>query len=148
MFRFLALNHRLLLATIALLAFSACSQQPAPEISTSPNVSSPPASAPSAAEQAPSSAPKSAVKVYIDPATGEIREPTAAELTAAAAEQKQNSSKAQAPQVAREIVHTDGTVEIIMHRSTNKPLVGCLDKNDGIKIDHQCQSTAPARDGQ
>jgi hypothetical protein len=132
------MHRRPVLATFAFLALlpAACSRPPtkSPELLTDAEIAQI-----EATTTAPPVAP--AVKVYIDPATGATREPTAVELAAEAAEQnntaKMTSEKASAP---REIVHPDGTVEVIMDRSNRNPLVGCIPESGKIQTDHECET--------
>jgi len=90
------------------------------------------------------------VKVFIDPVTGEIRDPTPAEAAALAAEAaKQKAAHGADKQNApRQIVHPDGTVEVIIDESADQSLQGCVQKDGSIVMAHDCaqhQKTSPEK---
>jgi len=106
-----------------------------------------------AAQNAPAPTPTKSpntVRVYIDPKTGEIRDPTPEELAAEAAA---NAAKKQAaaanPQSEqpqqREVVTPSGAVEITLDPSTQHPVYGCVDKSGDVKVDHQCDPQSQDR---
>jgi hypothetical protein len=84
------------------------------------------------------------IRAYIDPATGQLRDPTPEELAAQAADQAAREKAAAAnslskPKQQREVVLPDGTVEITLDPSTQQTLRGCVQQNGDIKLDHECE---------
>jgi pyruvate/2-oxoglutarate dehydrogenase complex dihydrolipoamide acyltransferase (E2) component len=85
-----------------------------------------------------------AIRAYIDPATGQLRDPTPEELAAEAADQaaREKATDANSPakqKQQREVVLPDGTIEITLDKSTQQPLRGCVQQNGDIKMDHKCE---------
>jgi hypothetical protein len=124
------------LAAVALL--TACSSKPAAD----------PAAATSTTSTTEAAAPaKDGVKVFIDPTTGEIRDPTPEDIAALEAEQrKATAAKPNTAQPPRQIVHPDGTVEVILDSSHEHALQGCVQKDGSIKMEHRCPDPAVPAD--
>jgi len=88
-----------------------------------------------------------AVRVYVDPKTGEIRDPTpeelAAEAAASAAKKQAAAANPQSEQPQqREVVTPSGAVEITLDPSTQHPVYGCVGKSGDVKVDHQCDQSS------
>jgi hypothetical protein len=83
------------------------------------------------------------VRAYIDPITGQLRDPTQEELATEAAElatKKKTAATSQSEQPAsREVILPDGTVEITLDKSTQHPLHGCIQPNGELTMDHDCE---------
>jgi hypothetical protein len=87
------------------------------------------------------------VRAYIDPATGELRDPTPEELAAeAAAEAQKKQATAANPQSeqpqSRETILPSGAVEITLDKSAQHSLQACIGKNGDLKMEHECDSEA------
>jgi hypothetical protein len=74
--------------------------------------------------------------MFIDPQTGEVREPTPQEL---AGMSKQQASKGTATK-PKAIQLPDGTVMIPMD-GKQKPVQACVASDGTLTIDHDCQET-------
>jgi hypothetical protein len=83
------------------------------------------------------------VRAYIDPITGQLRDPTQEELATEAAElatKKKTAATSQSEQPAsREVILPDGTVEITLDKSIQHPLHGCIQPNGELTMDHDCE---------
>lgn len=139
---------------------SACSR--APEVSSGAEAGESDRSAsrrdaPAAAESAaPSATPgtagvsaassESSVRVFVDPTTGEIREPTDAEAAAVAKEEQSQAAitKPGATDRAQEVRLPDGSTAVILDRSDSQYLEGCLKVDGSVTVDHDCDK--PGKD--
>jgi hypothetical protein len=125
------------LATLAIVAgMFGCSQQvaPTPAANETPQSATKTSTAPS----------DNAVRAYIDPKTGQLREPTPEEiaaLAAAEAEQKKASAATQSkPSEPREVTLPNGAVAIQLDESAQQPLRACIQPNGEAKMDHDCDA--------
>lgn len=123
----------------------ASAQQAQPASAAGPAI--PPTSP--AAVAAPSSAPAAAatggaaIREFIDPATGQAREPTAADLKAFEA------AKARTPSAAPTVKPRGGEITmpngmVAIEAPPPSDMKGCLRKDGTMVVDHDCTSTAPA----
>jgi hypothetical protein len=122
----------------------AAAQQPgqAPAAGSAPATGPAAASAPASAA-APAGTGGAAMREFIDPATGQTREPTAADLKAFEA------AKAQAPSAAPTVKPRGGEITlpngmVVIEAPPPSDIKGCLRKDGTVVIDHECTSTAPA----
>jgi hypothetical protein len=110
--------------------------------STPPRNASPDATKPSHSD--------ASVRAYIDPATGQLREPTPEDIAAEAAaeaarkkalgtESKPGSEPGSDPMKRREIRLPNGAIAIELDESAQQPLVGCVQKDGAVKMDHDCE---------
>lgn len=86
---------------------------------------------------------RNAVKAYIDPVTGELREPTAAELASeaqATTQKESNSGKS-----SRQIVRADGSVEVLLDQSNDQAFKACVQKDGSVAMGHECEATSPPK---
>jgi hypothetical protein len=120
------------LAAVALLA--ACSSKPETDPAAATSTTSTIEATPPAQD---------GVKVFIDPATGEIRDPTAEELAEMArskAAKPEGTAAAQKP--AREIHLPNGIVAVEMDPSGDEPLKACRDSQGNMIVSHDCATPA------
>ena len=87
------------------------------------------------------------VRAYIDPNTGELRDPTPAELAAeAAVEAERKKAAAANPQseqpTSRETITPNGAVEVTLDPSAQHPFRACIDKKGDLKMDEECKREA------
>ena len=114
----------------------ACSSEkasPAPAANSSP---------PAASQQ------NSNVRAYVDPTTGQLREPTAEEQAQEAAAQKARSQQKTSPGAAttpQEILLPSGAVEMSIDQSKQHPLRACIESNGAEKVDHECNASGANR---
>jgi hypothetical protein len=119
---------RAALAACALLLAS-CAQEPSPEATRTD-------ATPRAAENQ-----EAGVRAFVDPVTGALREPTPEEAAALAkGQQKAPDAQSRPVQKPREIVHPDGTVEVILDGSHDQPVQACVQADGGVKVEHACPS--------
>jgi hypothetical protein len=85
--------------------------------------------------------------MFIDPKTGEAREPTPQEL--AEISKQQAASKQQASEGAasrpKAVQLPDGTIMVPMDDQPQTPVQACVAKDGTLKIDHDCQDAAKRR---
>jgi hypothetical protein len=126
------------LAVLVLLWACSSHTQPQPAAPTSPQ----------AVQQPPAGSTSSAVRIFIDPITGEPREPTLAEQAELAkqdarlrAERNKSQQNGRAP---KEIILPDGGVGIEVPPDMDESLQGCSEGKD-VRIAHDCnaKSTTP-----
>jgi len=139
-----AMDRIFVAGAVALVCACGCAQKSQRETEAT-TANTPPALAIQPANSATS---KPAVRAYIDPVTGELRDPTAQELAAEAAAQaaKKKAAAATSPSDQprqHEVVLPNGAVEITLDPSTQHPLRACIQKNGELTMDHEC---ADARD--
>jgi hypothetical protein len=83
------------------------------------------------------------VRAYIDPATGQLREPTreelAAEAAAEAAKKAVLTSAQSKPNELKEVHLPSGAVAIELGDSAQHPLKACTQPNGDVKMDHECE---------
>lgn len=82
------------------------------------------------------------MRAYIDPATGQLREPTREELaaeTAAEAAKKSAAGAQQKPTEMKEVQLPNGAVAIELGDSAQQPLKACVGKDGDVKMDHACE---------
>ena len=82
------------------------------------------------------------VRAYLDPVTGQLRDPTPEELAAEAAQQAQKKQAAAATDTARpvrrEVVLPNGAIEVTLDPSAQHALLACIGKDGSVKMDHEC----------
>jgi hypothetical protein len=83
---------------------------------------------------------QSTVKAYIDPVTGELREPTAADLANEAKAGTQKASNSAKP--PQQIVRADGSVEVLLDQSNDQVFKACVQKDGNVAMGHECDSAA------
>jgi hypothetical protein len=87
---------------------------------------------------------KEAVKIFVDPTTGEIREPTEDELKAIArddlARKQITSAKPTTTASSPEILLPNGSVATKLGRSSSESLRACIQKDGSMAVDHECKS--------
>jgi hypothetical protein len=132
---------RIVAASTFALALSCGCAEKSPQQSTAATRDSTQQSTSQASIQA---TPNKSVRVYIDPKTGELRDPTPAELAAeAAAEAQKKQAEAANPQAeqpqTRETITPSGASEITLDKSAQRPLRACIAKNGDLKMDHECE---------
>ena len=124
---------------VVLVMLSACSPQ-AERIAIDDVVD-----AESATRLAPSQLPapdiRESVRVFIDPVTEEIREPTAEEESAAARGESLTPSAKPAARI-REIHLPDGSIASFPEQAGKESLQGCVRSDDTVAIDHACAKPA------
>ena len=87
-----------------------------------------------------SNAASNSVQVFIDPKTGESRQPTAEELSRIAQEEK---ARIDAGKITRhEKVNPNGTIEVELSPADEKPIEACVAANGQVKVDHNCRDTS------
>ena len=128
--------QRILIASLVLGVACGCAKQPAENSGAAHERSNA-----SATQTEPRS--QSAVRAYVDPKTGELREPTADELAAEAAAEAQKKQAASASSdreqlQSREVVTPSGAIEIQIDKSQDQPLRACIDDKGNAKMDHDC----------
>jgi hypothetical protein len=93
----------------------------------------------------------SSVRAYIDPVTGQLREPTPEDIAKESAESNKKKAEALAvtkPSEPREVILPNGAITIQLDDSAQQPLIGCVQKNGDVKMDHDCDgesSRAPTK---
>jgi hypothetical protein len=102
-----------------------------------------PAPAPAAAADS-TQAGAAGLREFIDPVTGQPREPTAAELKALEASKQTSapSSAITSKPKPKEIVLPNGVVAVEMESTSE--MKGCLQKDGRAVVDHDCKSNVPA----
>jgi hypothetical protein len=82
--------------------------------------------------------------MFIDPKTGEARDPTPQEL--AEISKRQAASRQQASEGAdsrpKAVQLPDGTIMVPMDGQPQTPVQACVAKDGTLKIDHDCQDAA------
>jgi hypothetical protein len=132
-----------LIGVVGVSALMACSQTDVSRTPATSEVSSREGGAAQAMQdQSPSS--ESAIKAYIDPTTGELREPTAEELSVDAARTNKKPLSA-VPIVTeqstpQEVVHPGGVVEVPLDQSKQQGLQACIQKDGSMNMGHECES--------
>jgi hypothetical protein len=99
---------------------------------------------PGTAEQTSPAAPAPGVRIFIDPTTGEAREPTAQEM----AEMAKQSAAAKPGSKPQAVQLPDGTVMVPMEGMPQTPVQACLEKDGSLKVDHECRDQAKRQGGQ
>jgi hypothetical protein len=125
-----------ILAGLSLAALGGCTSKDsgaAPEASATPTLSEPESSeAASAAGAATATAEGEASRAFIDPATGEMRAPTAAELAAMqATESKDPAVKQQAPAPVKTVL-PDGTIMMDLRNQPQTEEKVCVQADGSI----------------
>jgi hypothetical protein len=77
------------------------------------------------------------MKMFIDPKTGEARDPTPQELAEISKQQKQQQSTTSARPKPAPIQLPDGTVMVPME--PKYPVQACTNKDGTLTIDHECK---------
>lgn len=139
----------LLVSTLVLVACSSSERQASPVADSQPPVTTAQGqAAPTTQQQVPSESsptqtPSPAMKVFINPATGEPREPTAQEIADMAKESAAKpGTRPQAVQLP------DGTIMVPMGGRPRTPIQACIDKDGAVKVDHECQDAAKRGQGE
>jgi hypothetical protein len=129
------MSRRIVYSTLLVTLLTACSSQEAADTAAIP------APTPTEATADGDQPGQAGVKVFVDPATGEIREPTPADIAALEAEQRKATvAKPQGTRSSQTIVHPDGTVEVVLDGSHDQSVQGCVQPDGGIKTDHVCDT--------
>ena len=85
------------------------------------------------------------MKAYIDPKTGQIGEPTDAQI--AEMERKANAQAGAPVEPKRTVVKMrNGGTMVILDDNPQTPMQACVDAQGNMKVDHNCQSEKPKQD--
>jgi hypothetical protein len=88
-----------------------------------------------------------AVKAYVDPTTGELRDPIVGEtLSNSNSSNKKPLATSPTEQLpAREIVHPGGIVEVPIDNNHQHALQACVQSDGSVKMGHGCAEASKAK---
>ena len=140
----------MLAAASALLVLSACAKTSQPD----QPVAAPTQLKAATTESAPTST-HNGLHAYIDPATGQLREPTPEELAAEAAQKaKEQVQRKQAAAAAgqsesamHEVVLPNGAVEVPLNPAMQHEMEGCVRQDGSTAMGEECSEKSSAADG-
>jgi hypothetical protein len=78
------------------------------------------------------------MRAFFDPATGKLREPTAAELQELDRQDKERKAQQKISIQPKEFTLPDGAVGVTVDPTEHASMQGCSQPDGTVKVDHQC----------